>query len=307
MSKLFSKLRYGLNRLKSELINEEDYWHVDLTYREKNKFDLTNYHLDFSKKANYPFKIINDIPIVNINNIDVELVITIISYGIGLIETNAEENKKKLISISNWLIENQSTDGYWKNNYDDKQYNLSSGWDSGMTQGLAISFIIRMKNLNYLDEAKADIAIEKALIAMLSDKTTTIFNNKKIIEEYGNTNTCVLNGFLFSIMGLWDYGVYKNDYTLFNQYQSSLRNILDFYKFGFFWSYYDVKGLVASAFYHKLHINMLKWLNSVNPDRLYSKTIKIWKIGLYFKFVYIFVKAFQKLINLSKIDTLDTK
>lgn len=175
-----------------------------------------------------------------------------------------------------------------------------------MVQGMAISFFIRIVKQNLIDELKGNQIIEKALLSMLSDKTTSIIKNRKIIDEYGGTNTCVLNGFIFSLISLWDYGIYKNDYSLFKFYEDSLKNILKNYNLGF-WSYYDLKGTVASAFYHRLHINMLTWINSVSPDRIYVSNILKWKIGMKIKVIYVFFKAFQKFTNLSKSDTLDTQ
>ncbi len=301
----FSKLKYGLKRLHGELVGREDYWHVNMLFRDKDKFDLSMYHLDISKKADYPFKIKDNIPIVDINGIETELVVTILSYGLGLIDAGFEKNKDKLILITKWLKENQETDGSWKTNYADKTYHLKSGWYSGMVQGMAISFFIRIVNLNLFDKQQGSQIIEKALESMISDKITAVVKEQKIIDEYGGTNTGVLNGFVFSLMALWDYGVLKNDFTLFNTYESSLKAILKYYNFGF-WSYYDIKGTVASAFYHKLHIQMLMWIDSVSAEPIYKSHIRKWKTGLKLKIIYVLIKAVQKFSNLSKTDTLNT-
>lgn len=120
-----SKLKYGLNRLLNELISKEDYWHVNMPLRKKNKFDLNTYHLDITKKAEYPFKINDNIPIVNINGKETELVITIVSYGLGLIDVGFEKNIEKLISITKWLVENQDADGSGKQITKIKHINLN--------------------------------------------------------------------------------------------------------------------------------------------------------------------------------------
>lgn len=304
MGKL-SKLKYGFNRLLNELISKEDYWHLNMPYRKNTIPDLFLYPLDITKKAEYPFDLKEGVPIVLINGQDSELVITILSYGLGLLDVGSEKNREKLNPVIKWLITNQDDDGSWKTNYEDQTYKLKSGWYSGMVQGMAISFFTRIVKHKLIDKIEGDNIIEKALQSMLSDKTTTIINNQKIIDEYGGTNTGVLNGFIFSLISLWDYGVYKNDYSLFKVYENSLKNILKKYNFGF-WSYYDIKGTVASGFYHRLHIEMLMWVNSVSPNNIYEKNIKRWKIGIKLKGIYVFFKAFQKFSHLSKTDTLNS-
>jgi heparosan-N-sulfate-glucuronate 5-epimerase len=301
-----SKLKYGINRLFEEIIGKEDYWHVATPYRNKNALDISTYPLDLTKKANYPFEIKNNIPVVTINNVPTEIATTILFFGLGLIDTGYRKNTDTLSSIIKWLTDHQENDGSWKINYADKTYHLESGWYSGMVQGLAISFFIRTVNLKLIDETKGKQIIEKALDFMLSGKTISIYKDCKIIDEYGSTNTCVLNGFIFSLISLWDYGVFKNDFSLFQTYENSLNNILKKYHYGL-WSYYDIKRIIASSYYHRLHINMLTWLNTVAPDDIYKSSLKKWKRGLYFKAFYILAKAFQKFFNLSKIDTLDTK
>jgi len=100
-------------------------------------------------------------------------------------------------------------------------------------------------------------------------------------------------------------GFIKMIIHFFKTYESSLKNILKFYKYGL-WSYYDIKGTIASAFYHRLHIQMLKWLNIVSPDPVYGSYLRRWRIGMNLKIVYVLIKASQKFSHLSKMDTLNT-
>jgi hypothetical protein len=305
---MLKKLKYGLSRFKSELIGKTDYWHTTMNSRNYSLHgEIDKYYVDISEKGKYPFKTQNNIPIVKINEQDLILPVTVLNYGLGLIDLFSDNNTDlsyKIKSVSNWLIENQTQNGFWSTPIKDATYNLSENWLSGMVQGLAISFFIRgtyHKILSY-DEIKN--SLDLALKTMLSDKIVNHSVNGEIIEEYGGTKTNVLNGFIFAIYGLADYGKFTGDFSFFHRFEKSLYNILPVYDY-YSWSYYDSKKLIASRFYHELHIEMLRSMYFFTRKEKYNEYYRKWEKAKTLSFIFILSKAIQKIAGLKKIDTLE--
>lgn len=111
-------------------------------------------------------------------------------------------------------------------------------------------------------------------------------------EEYPTSpGTFVLNGFMYSLIGLFDLaqldGYYSNPNTddsalLFTEGIESLRIFLPFFDTGI-GSLYDLRhfGLkgapnVARWDYHSLHIYLLKWLSIITKDEFFSATADRW-------------------------------
>jgi hypothetical protein len=303
---MLSKLKYGLVRLRDELTGKEDYWHIRFMARELSDIqELQYYYLDLHKKSEYPFELKGLIPVVTINDRKLELPVTILNYGLGWLDRYPEGGDAAILAVYKWLKENQQPNGAWLQNFDDATYKLESGWVSGMTQGLAISFLIRCVKRGLVERHEVEEILQLALDCMLSDlcKGTTDFG--PFIEEYGGTNSHVLNGFVFSLYGLYDYSIYKNDASHFELYESTLAALISRYNFSG-WTYYDANKLIASRLYHNLHVEMMKSLFLLTNRKVYKKYYQKWKRGDYLFFIFVLIKAAQKMLGLSKMDTLDT-
>lgn len=89
-------------------------------------------------------------------------------------------------------------------------------WTNGITQGIVASFLLRAHLL--FPENGFDIQVQKILDFMLKDTTSHVLSrdNKPWLEEYPmNPPSMVLNGFMFSIIALLEYGHYaRNDYFI---------------------------------------------------------------------------------------------
>ncbi|MCL6572488.1 MAG: D-glucuronyl C5-epimerase family protein [Bacillus sp. (in: Bacteria)] len=81
---------------------------------------------------------------------------------------------------------------------------------------------------------------------------------------------------MFALYGLYDYILVQNSRevkTALNATINALISYLPKYNAGF-WSFYDLKGNLASPFYHRLHIAQLKALEVTFPQHalLFFKT-----------------------------------
>lgn len=126
-------------------------------------------------------------------------------------------------------------DGLLRFSFDDHlpNYNLSHPWISGLTQGKAISLLIRAfwtsgKEL-YLDAAKK--ALHAMVLPINEGGTLRVLDNGMTwIEEYPDLNTpsMVLNGHLFTIIGIADYLHVVDDLTVRTLYKELLESTLSY-------------------------------------------------------------------------------
>lgn len=237
--------------------------------------------------------------------------IVISQYGLAVydlyLETGEKEFYKKFERCSEWLLENQNISGGWDNL-------LGMGVKySSMSQGEGISLLSRY----YLEKPNKDIyiKIEKAfkfLKESIEKNGTTRYENEEVfLEEYPKQIKSVLNGWVFSIFGVYDYcKLTRNE-----EAQVFLKKTLDtleknIYKYDCkFWSTYDInQKIIASPFYHDLHISLLKAVYEIwgleNTKILCEKFEKYNKIK-FFKLLAIFMKVYQKIKKPGKVLLVD--
>ena len=102
-------------------------------------------------------------------------------------------------------------------------------------------------------------------------------------EEYagiGGKEPRVLNGMMWTLIGIYSYYNYTNDPTakfLFDQGILSLKNNLNQYedkKYSF--SYYDALGTTAPLRHHKYHIDLLERLFHITSEQLFQDYHEKW-------------------------------
>lgn len=298
---------YGTKMFYFELIAKTDYWHPKFPFRncdiEEYKY---KYFIDFSEKAKYPLKIRNGIPIITLKEIEYEFSITIINYGLGLIDIDHKKNKDKISVIFEWIESNMNKEGGIKNYTPLPRYGLEKGWYSCLTQGLALSFISRCINLKIVGKKRALPILDLVYGYMMKPSINQKTKFGKILQEFESSETSVLNGYIFGIYGLYDYGLIKNDFNFFNYHINNLKKILANYHLKGGWSFYNLKGVVASRFYHNLHVNMLKSLHVIAGDVYFKDLSEKWQKGFRYRFIYLLYKSIQKLVTVKHIHVLQS-
>jgi hypothetical protein len=102
-----------------------------------------------------------------------------------------------------------------------------------------------------------------------------------ILEEYpGSKMPAVLNGWIFSLMGLNDFQIAfpgERSPEPLEETLAALSYRLLSYDTGY-WSQYDLGGRIASPFYHNLHVAQLQALAETFPSQksIFSTTATRW-------------------------------
>lgn len=302
MAQYIKKIAYGFRRLCDELVGREDYWHLRLKTIPLNSIHKDYFH-DMYKKGFYDGEFKNNIPIYYLNGVyPVYFHITTLNYGLGLLSrfNRGEKIDYEISLIANWLLSNQSTDGSWRYNFPlESNHELADNRPSGMTQGLAISFLVRAASLDIVTVDKQfNTALEKAFLFLFSPQLLSIHNEIPMIEEFYSPGSGILNGYIFAIYGIYDYCYYINEMLYFNEQILNLKRLLPLFSWGY-WTKYSATGIISSKFYHQLHIDMMKSLYNLTGDKIFLKYKKKWQIGLKLSPFYILCKSFQKAIHIN--------
>lgn len=300
---LIKKILYGANRLKDELIGKEDYWHFRLKpYEDLAKVKTEVYYLDMLGKGRYPGEMKEGIPVYYLNGIyPVYFYITILNYGLGLLNRkvcgdNVEDDIKRVLT---YIIDEQHEDGGWHYNFPEGAVHTLAGKKiSGMTQGLAISFITRCCYCGYINEDICLTVITKAMNMLLSRMCVSEIDGHQFIEEFYVPGNSVLNGSIFALLGLYDYCHFISDYRLFDFYIGELKMLINKFNFRWGWTYYDLQGTVCSRFYQQLHVDLLSILYYLTKDEFFKNLKMRWE-NVRMPAFFICIKAFQKLMNLN--------
>lgn len=206
--------------------------------------------------------------------------IGIFQYGIAsydlFLKTGEEIYKKKLLACADWAIENQQDDGgfvTFAHNFPDAPY-------SSMAQGEAASMLVRAhiltKDNRYLTAADKSIGF---MLVPLKDGGTTEYTDDDVILYESVRCEAVLNGWIFSLWGLYDFVKYTNDPTagqILDRTLCTLKKKLPGYDNGY-WSKYNAGKMICSPFYHKLHIAQLRVMYDLFGDQIYNEYADKWE------------------------------
>lgn len=219
------------------------------------------------------------------------------------VEQARSAHRKFFLTAADWLSSNQDEKGGWgvpvERAIADRRLVLDAGWHSAMAQGHALSVLTRAyavtNNISYL------LISSKALDLFEMDASDGGVRNMLFghvwFEEYPTTpGSFVLNGFMYSLIGLHDFANVKladddpeearlgaeRASVLFATGMDSLRTFLPLYDTGS-GSIYDLRhvGLrsapnIARWDYHAVHVYLLKWLVQITGDKMLNETAERW-------------------------------
>lgn len=217
--------------------------------------------------------------------------------GEGLIDNitlSHSAHVEGFIAAANWLIRNQNSFGGWSIDVRRKieKSVMKPGWHSAMAQGHAMSLLTRAyrytKNRTYLEAALKATEVfslkseERGVLATFLDRYNWY-------EEYPtNPSLFVLNGFMYSLFGLYDLkqtapldrrAVAEK---LFNDGIRSLQALLPLFDSGS-GSFYDLRHVTMGASpnlarwdYHTLHISQLWIFYDLTGEILFKDIAERW-------------------------------
>lgn len=230
----------------------------------------------------------------------VEFAIGIFQYGLACYDLYLMEQKETFLEdakcCGEWALNHQHADGSWDC--------FGEGAYSSMAQGEGISLLARLytttkdgKYLSSIEKAK------KFLVKPIEEGGVAKQNGEELLLMEYVDKPLVLNGWIFSLWGLLDYcKLFPEDEESKQQYEHSLAAMvkkLPEYDNGF-WSLYNNEGMLASPFYHHLHINQLRAMYALTQKEAFKNYADKWskygESGWNKKKAFI-LKAIQKIMD----------
>lgn len=276
------------------------FWHEEPAANPKARGDdLGPYYMTFAQKADYAGRYdAYGIPMLDYRG-RIRLQynpIAIAQYGLGnynrYVDDGSPQRRQKFLNASNWLVSNleQNSHAVWVwNHHFNWEYRdtLKAPWYSGLAQGQGVSLLVRAHrdtgDSTYLYAARRAF---QSLLRSTSEGGVLYTDSRGDlwIEEYlVNPPTHILNGLIWALWGVHDYFLATAEADasdLFHKVVQTLVRNLEAYDAGF-WSLYEQSGtrlkMLASPFYHRLHIVQLAVLHQLTGLNIFADYAERWK------------------------------
>lgn len=290
------------------------FWHESPEINPRASTDrLDQYYMLFHEKADYAGRYdAAGIPMLDYHGV-IGLQynpIAIAQWGLAnynrFRETGDDARWQKTLKAADWLIANleQNARGLWVwNHHFDWDYRdtLKAPWYSGLAQGQGVSLLLRAHAHSQAnaDDQKYQRAAEKAFVALTQPiaEGGVLFEDRSSedragedrrrnlwIEEYlVNPPTHILNGFVWALWGVFDFWLVSADASakeVFDCGVETLVHNLPRFDTGY-WSLYEQSGtrlkMLASPFYHQLHIVQLRVMYKLTGDARFKAVADRWE------------------------------
>ena len=222
--------------------------------------------------------------------------IAIAQYGLGNYnlwrQSAVPHRQRKFFLVADWLASHLELNPaglcVWNHHFDwEYRDTLKAPWYSALAQGQGISVLIRAHKdsgqSRYLDAARRAFdafqhPIDRGGVAFTDESGDLWF------EEYVvSPPTHILNGFIWALWGVYDYSLETKDRLAQDFFSRGVRTLLhnlERYDLGF-WSLYEQSGtrlpMVASGFYHRLHIVQLRVMHRLTSEPKFSEVADRWQ------------------------------
>lgn len=221
--------------------------------------------------------------------------IAIAQYGLGnfnlFVRTSDSERETKFLRVADWLVANleRSPFGhwYWMHKFDwEYRDTLKNPWYSGLANGQGMSLLVRAHHHTgdgrYLEAARRAfepflVDVGQGGVAATDDRGNLWFEEYIVFPP-----THILNGFMWAAWGVYDFALATGDaraQELFRCATETLERELPRFDLGF-WSLYEQSGtllpMIASNFYHRLHIAQLRVFARLTGSAIFAATADRW-------------------------------
>lgn len=226
--------------------------------------------------------------------------ITIAQYALQhhalYLEKDSQKSYEIFFSMADYFVETQDAKGGWSINFDHMFYKgrtalMNAPWYSAMAQGQVLSTLVRAYSLSkdekYLESAKKGLFLYTIPVE-LGGVLRKFENEFLFYEEYPTEPASyVLNGFIYSLFGLYDvYKICDDNLAqkLYKEGIKTLKRMLSLYDLGNRTSYdlthYTTEGNppnVARWGYHSTHVLEMSAICCIEPDEtIFLETLKRW-------------------------------
>lgn len=207
--------------------------------------------------------------------------VAIFQYGLGAydlyLQTHDERYVRKFMQCVDWAIEHEDEKGRW-NNF--SHYCPENPY-SAMAQGEGVSLLIRAYKYtgktDYLNAAKKALAF---MLLPLTDGGTSKYESDDVYLMEYTFKGMVMNGSIFSWWGLYDYVLVSKDEGIYKKIMEktlqTIIKVLPMFKCTY-WSMYSMDGLIASPFYHNLHVAQMQAMYELTGEPIFDEYAKCWK------------------------------
>ncbi len=149
---------------------------------------------------------------------------------------------------------------------------LKAPWISAMSQGLAISCLIRAFRLERNQPLLETAYRASAIFALDIEKggIRSIENGKVFYEEYPAYPLMkILDGFVFGLLGLYDLVEETQDPSIRHLFDEGIEGFishLDHWNYRNVWTWYGNHGILSPPEYHQLNTVLTHVLYQIRPD-----------------------------------------
>jgi heparosan-N-sulfate-glucuronate 5-epimerase len=276
------------------------FWHETPTENPNaSTAELGEYYMPFAEKADYQGAYDpRGIPQLDYHgHIGLQYnPIAIAQYGLGnynlWCRTKDPDRRRKFFLIADWLCANLEPNpqgiAVWHHHFDwEYRDTLKAPWYSALAQGQGISLLLRAHkesgDSRFIEAARQAFAAFQQPIqgggVAYTDESEDLWFEEYIVSP----PTHILNGFIWALWGIHDYflaTLHPAAQDLFNRGVRTLLHNLDRYDLGF-WSLYEQSGtrlpMVASRFYHQLHIVQLRVMHRLTGETRFSEVADRWE------------------------------
>jgi heparosan-N-sulfate-glucuronate 5-epimerase len=191
------------------------------------------------------------------------------------------------IEVGRWLVDQQQHggihDGGWQHlDAYAHTFDLRPPWLSAMAQGEGASLLVRLNRETGEDRfaEAAQRALKPLAISSEQGGVQALLNGRAFPEEYPTAPpSYVLNGAFFALWGCYDVWLGLGDEDAgrtFREGVETLATNLHLWDTGY-WSRYDLYPHpvvnIASARYHQLHVNLLRSMSRIAPNREFPEAL----------------------------------
>jgi heparosan-N-sulfate-glucuronate 5-epimerase len=276
------------------------FWHDSAELNnEAPTHTLGEYYMTFAEKAMHcgPFDS-HGIPLLDYRDgIGVQYnPIAIAQWGLGnynrFLRTGDLDARHRFLRAGDWLCDRLEQNSFgihvWNHHFDwEYLQTLKAPWYSGLAQGQGISLLVRAHaesgDRKYLNTATLALA---SFLADVASGGVSFRDSEKNVwfEEYlVSPPTHILNGFIWAAWGVYDYFLAtgsRDAIGLFGAAIKTLEGNLSRYDLGF-WSRYELSRtflpMIASPFYHRLHITQLRVMHKITSEAFFKKYADKWE------------------------------
>jgi len=181
---------------------------------------------------------------------------------------------------ADYFLKNQTSDGLWEYRFD--WYGSKAPWYSALAQARGAAVMLRAwkqrNNECYLIAAKKALNLFSVPTSQGGFLHPFPADNCAYFEEYPETPTGVINGFMASLMNIWELAYWTSEKWLADLWTNginSLEKMLPYYSTGW-WSLYDLDertpiANVNSPRYHQLEMDYLQILSVLSGSSILLK------------------------------------